>query len=152
LVSKGYSLGSTMHAETVDDVICILNSDPLFVPPEWIANLTLVINLYVNNTHGPSVRRFNAVNMLLPGNGDATDGVLPGVRSLLLSRWDKSTDTFDHRFTNPEVSAQLAAWANLSPADWSTDVQKRKAYLDNLHEQAIVGVTSTRAALQIYRD
>lgn len=151
LVSKGYSLGSTMHAETVDDVICILNSDPLFVPPEWIANLTLVINLYVSNTHGPSTRRFNAVNMLLPGKGDPTDGVLPGVRPLLLSRWDKSTDTFDHRFTNPEVSAQLSAWAHLSPADWSAEVEKRKAYLDGMLASGTPGVGSTREDLARFR-
>jgi len=71
LLDQGYAIGSTMHAETVDDVIAILNSDPLKVPPGWIAQLTLVINLYVSGTYGASVRRFNTVNMLTPGTGDA---------------------------------------------------------------------------------
>src|SRR5207248_8835822 len=74
LMDQGYAIGSTMHAETVDDVIAILNSEPLRVPPERIAKLTLVINLYVSGTYGASVRRFNTVNVLLPGRGDASDG------------------------------------------------------------------------------
>ena len=87
LLDRGYAIGSTMHAETVDDVICMLNSEPLFVPAEWISKLTLVINLYVSGTYGTSIRRFNTVHMLLPGPSETSDGVLPGV-SVLSSSLD----------------------------------------------------------------
>src|SRR5436190_5940231 len=121
LLEKGYAIGSTMHAETVEDVMAILNSDPLNVPPQWIARLTLVVNLYVSGTYGSSIRRFNTVHMLEPGVGNRESGaegqstspithhpspsILPGVHPVLLSRWDRHTDTFEHTFERPEIAA-----------------------------------------------
>ena len=147
LLDQGYAIGSTMHAETVDDVIAILNSDPLKVPPRWIAQLTLVINLYVSGTYSPSVRRFNTVHMLTQGSGDAEDGLLPGVKPVLLSRWDREGDNFDHKFTHPEVANMLSAWAGCSPADWTADLERRTAYLDKMQASGIRGITGTRSAL-----
>jgi hypothetical protein len=147
LMDSGYAIGSTMHAETVDDVIAILNSEPLCVPPERIAKLTLVINLYVSGTYGTSVRRFNTVNMLLPGRGDSSDGLLPGVQPLLLSRWDRRSDRFEHRFTNPDVQAKLSEWAGLSAGEWQADVARRKAHLDKMRHDGVIGIANTRASL-----
>jgi len=104
LIEKGYAIGSTMHAETVQDVIAILDSDPLNVPAEWIAKLTLVVNLYVSSTYGSAVRRFNAVHMLEPdteGTVSPTQSPVAGVRPVLLSRWERSGDTFDYAFEKP---------------------------------------------------
>src|SRR5205823_6583252 len=111
---------------------------------------TLVINLYVSGTYGSSVRRFNTVNMLLPGSGDASDGLLPGVRPLLLSRWNRSTDTFDHRFTSSDVQAKLAEWAGVSVAAWQADVARRKAHLKKMRDDGIIGISGTRAGLQAF--
>src|SRR5207247_332902 len=99
---KGYAIGSTMHAETVDDVMAILDSDPLNVPARWIARLTLVINLYIGSTYSRAVRRFNTVHMLAPDEGPMTapqapessilsPPLIPGVRPVLLSHWDRGT-------------------------------------------------------------
>jgi hypothetical protein len=148
LMEQGYAMGSTMHAETVEDVIAILNSEPLCVPPERIAGLTLVINLYVSGTYSSSTRRFNTVNMLLPGNGDASDGLLPGVKPLLLSRWDREADRFEHRFEEPEVEAKLAGWAGVPVGEWRKDVAKRKAHLEKMRDDGIVGIAGTRAGLR----
>ena len=148
LIEQGYAIGSTMHAETVEDVVAILNSDPLRVPPRWIANLTLVINLYVSSTYGRGVRRFNAVNMLGPGNEDGSAFMLPGVEPTLLSSWDSPSDTFDHRFMHPEVLAKLAAWANCTPEEWQEDIARRKAYLDGLREEGVLAIGATRGALE----
>ncbi len=148
LLNQGYALGSTMHAETVDDVIAILHSDPLKVPPAWIARLTLVINLYVSGTYGPAVRRFNAVHMLEPGNEDGSEGLLRGVRPVLLSSWDRRHDTFQHRFNQPQVQAKLAAWAGCSPRDWAADVERRREHLEKMRMEGIRGITATRGALR----
>ncbi len=147
LIEKGYAIGSTMHAETVDDVIAILNSSPLKVPPRWIARLTLVINLYVSSTYGAATRRFSTVHMLEPGKGDESDGLLPGVRPVLLSRWDQQTDTFEHQFNHPDVQAKLAAWAGCSTQEWAIDVSKRKAHLDKMVADGVRGISATRIAL-----
>lgn len=152
LLDKGYAIGSTMHAETVDDVIAILNSDPLFVPPDWISKLTLVINLYVSGTYNSSVRRFNAVHMLLPASGGRSGRLLPGVCPLLLSSWDRKGDVFDHRFMRPEVVAELARWAGVSPQEWEEDVARRKDYLDGLRDSGAIGIGSTRVELARFEE
>ncbi len=152
LIESGYAIGSTMHAETVDDVVAMLNSDPLNVPPRWIAHLTLVINLYVSSTYGNATRRFNTVHMLEPDADDAQEPmqsspVVPGVRSVLLSRWDRETDTFDHLYEQPALERKLAAWAGVTSQEWAADVARRKAYLDDLRTRGVKGVIATRGAL-----
>jgi hypothetical protein len=147
LIDKGYAIGSTMHAETVDDVIGILDSDPLNVPAQWIARLTLVINLYVNSGYGRAIRRFSAVHMLEPGNEDGNRGLLAGVCPVTLSSWDRASDSFDHRFGRPEIEAKLAAWAGCTPEEWRRDVAQRKSHLDKMKEQGIHGISATRSAL-----
>jgi hypothetical protein len=49
------------------------------------------------------------------------------------------------------VLAQIAVWARLSPADWSADVEKRKAYLDEMLASGTPGVGSTREELARFR-
>ncbi len=163
LLGKGYALGSTMHAETVQDVIAILDSDPLNVPAEWIARLTLVINLYVSGTYGygPAVRRFHSVHMLEPdeagragqdgGAGPGAHSPVAGVRPLLLSQWDRASDRFVHCFHVPEVQAKLAAWAGLAPEQWADDVSRRKAHLDRMVAEGVRGISATRAALRQFK-
>lgn len=150
LLDQGYAIGSTMHAETVDDVIAILNSDPLRVPAKWISKLTLVINLYVSGTYGPSVRRFNTVHMLAEGSGDASDGILPGVKPLLLSRWDRPTDAFDHKFAQREIARSLSSWAGCSTAEWTADLARRKAHLDKMSESGVLSLEGTKAFLDTF--
>src|SRR6476659_6612361 len=121
LIEKGYAIGSTMHAETVQDVIAILDSDPLNVPAEWIANLTLVVNLYVSSTYGSAVRRFNAVHMLeadTEGPVSPAQSPVAGVRSVVLSRWERSGATFEYAFEKPEVRAKLAARVGCTVEEW----------------------------------
>lgn len=148
LIEQGYAIGSTMHAEQVDDVVAILNSDPLRVPPRRIANLTLVINLYVSSTYGRGVRRFNTVNMLGAGNEDGSKFFLPGVEPTLLSRWDRGNDAFEHTFMQPHAAAKLAAWANCTPEEWASDLARRTAYLEKMREEDVFAIEETREALE----
>lgn len=168
LIEKGYAIGSTMHAETVNDVIAILDSDPLNVPARWIARLTLVVNLYVSSTYGAAVRRFNAVHMLTADDGsqNTDDGqlttddkgensadntvIVPGVRPVMLSHWDRESDTFVHCFNDPEVQAKLAARVGCSREEWAEDLAQRTAYLEKLQADGIRGISQTRHALKKY--
>ena len=158
LIESGYAIGSTMHAETVDDVIAILDSDPLNVPAKWISRLTLVVNLYVSSTYGASVRRFNAVHLLEAddeeGRRQKAEGsieksaIVPGVKPVTLSRWDKGSDEFVHCFEEPEVQAKLAAWAGCMPEEWVEDVARRKAHLDKMQQEGVRGIGQTRNVLR----
>lgn len=159
LIPKGYAIGSTMHAETVTDVIAILDSEPLCVPAEWIAKLTLVVNLYVSSTYGGATRRFSAVHMLEPAS-EANVGSeqalsisrspVRGVRPVLLSRWDRATDSFDHRFTRPEIVEKLSRWAGTSTSEWSADIAQRKAYLEKMQGEGIRGIAATRTSIALF--
>jgi hypothetical protein len=73
-----------------------------------------------------------------------------GVRPVLLSRWDHPTDTFDHRFTRPEIVQKLAAWAGVSPEEWSADVARRKTYLDKMKDDGVRGIGATRSKIASY--
>lgn len=148
LLEQGYAIGSTMHAETVDDVIAILDSPPLNVPAKWIARLTLVVNLYVGGTYGQPVRRFSAVHMLEAGNEDGSEGLLAGVHAVPLSRWDPQKDLFEHKFDEPATQAKLAAWAGLNQQEWAEDVSRRKACLDSMRDNGVISINATRAALR----
>lgn len=155
LIDKGYAIGSTMHAETVEDVLAILHSDPLNVPAKWIARLTLVINLYVSSTYGSAVRRFNTVHMLEPSEGDSAPQsgaheVVPGAHPVLLSRWDRQTDTFEHAFDQPALQAKLAAWACCTPQELAADIARRKSYLEKMQSTGIRGITATQNALAAF--
>ena len=149
LIEKGYAIGSTMHAETVEDVMAILDSHPLNVPAHWIARLTLVVNLYVSSTYGGGTRRWNTVNMLAPHAGEEKT-FLPGVRSVLLSRWDRHGDAFEHLFDQPQATADLAAWAGCSLQEWAADLARRKAYLERMQQEGVRGIAATRAYLSRY--
>jgi hypothetical protein len=153
LIEKGYAIGSTMHAETVQDVIAILDSDPLNVPARWIARLTLVINLYVSSTYGGATRRFNTIHMLTEGSGVRGQGSgvsspVVGVEPVLLAAWDRKNDTFEHRFDEPEVRGLLAKWAGLTPEAWATDLACREEHLDKMRAQGVMGITATRKGLE----
>jgi hypothetical protein len=147
LIEKGFAIGSTMHAETVEDVIAILDSHPLDVPARWIGKLGLVINLYVNGTYGTSQRRFNTVHMLgYTGEGEGKGGP-EDVEAWLLSSWDKKTDTFQHRFHELESVARLAVWAGCAPEEWEADVARRREHLDKMRADGVRGIAATRSAL-----
>jgi hypothetical protein len=89
--------------------------------------------------------------MLQPGLTDGSSNILPGVCPLLLSSWDRKSDTFDHRFMRPEVVAELARWAGETPQAWEKEVAARKRYLDTLRESGATSITATRSALELYR-
>src|SRR3990170_7937873 len=54
LMAEGYSLATTVHADSVEEVLAILR-DELGVPGEHIANLTFVVPLHLN--YGPASAR-----------------------------------------------------------------------------------------------
>src|SRR3972149_4842704 len=86
LLAEGYSLATTVHANTVDEVLAILR-DEIRVPPEQIAGLTFIAPLHLS--HGPqgTSRRVREVAFIEP----TADGEV-AYRSIV--RWDAGTDTF----------------------------------------------------------
>jgi len=126
LLPDGYAFGSTMHAETVEEVLDILSAPPLRVPPRLLSGLNLVINLVLRPQGGGYRRRCAAVHLVLPGDGPQ------GVTTHPLAEWDASADMWRHPFAEPATLAALAGWAGLAPAVLRQELDARAGYLQAL--------------------
>lgn len=129
LLPEGYAFGSTMHAETVDEVLDILTAPPLSVPSRLLSGLNLVINLVLLRRGGGYLRRCSAVHLVLPGVGPF------GVCTVPLVRWDAATDKLEHIYEQPEVAAALAGWASTSPVAFAAEHEARTAFLSRLQAE-----------------
>jgi type IV secretory pathway ATPase VirB11/archaellum biosynthesis ATPase len=65
LMGEGYSLASTMHADTVDGVIAQLTEE-CDVPERLVGHLALVVPIFVGASGGRRIRRVSEVTVLEP--------------------------------------------------------------------------------------
>src|SRR3990172_9404310 len=66
LLAEGYSLATTVHANTVDEVLAILRND-IGVPPQHIARLTFIAPLHLGRDAQGLRRRVQGVAFIQPG-------------------------------------------------------------------------------------
>ncbi len=137
LLAQGYSLATTMHADSVAEVIGQLEGD-LGIPRAHIANLTFILPLYIGY-HGSTVRRVQEVTFLEP---QAKDGF--SLRSL--ARWDRAADSFC-LFEAPDDQQAFARWAGLSVAALAGEMAKRAAFLGRLLERGTTAVPAVNQAI-----
>ena len=144
LLPGGYAFGSTMHAETVEDVLAVLQAPPLSVPDRLLGRLNLVVNLQLVEGLGRSARRCIAVHLVQPGGGTG------GVDITCLARWDRATDRIEHYVNDPPVAAALARWSGIDPAALAADHAQRTAYLTNLMDTGVRAIPAVRRAIAAY--
>ena len=123
LLPQGYAFGSTIHAETVEEVLDILAAPPLNVPDRLMPGLNLVINLVLRRQGGRTIRRCSSVHLLLPGDAQH------GVRPVPLTQWQSESDTQAHLYADPPAQAALAEWTGNDPAAFAAEHAARTAYL-----------------------
>jgi len=141
LLPDGYAFGSTMHAETVDEVLDILIAPPLSVPPRLLSGLNLVINLVLLTGGGGYRRRCAAVHLVLPGAGPQ------GVETVCLARWDRAADKLIHAYEEPAAQAALARWTCTDPAAFTAEHARRVDHLRVLHKGANHEIPAVRRSL-----
>jgi len=139
LVSQGYRLASTMHADTVDGVLAQLRGD-LHIPAKHIAALTFIVPLHIGRA-GRLIRRVAEVVLV----GDSGDDVTTGQ----LARWQESTDTFEILGERLPAEA-LAEWAGLSPAQLEKETDSREAFLNSLQEKGASSIPEVNSAIEQY--
>jgi|SRR5579859_6555308 len=144
LLPAGYAFGSTMHAETVDEVLDILSAPPLSVPPRLLPGLNLVINLVLRPQGGRHLRRCSAVHLVLPGTGPHT------VATHCLARWDEAADVLIHSYEEPAAAAALARWAGVAVAAFTAEHARRTAYLRQLQASAQREIPAVRRRLAAF--
>jgi type IV secretory pathway ATPase VirB11/archaellum biosynthesis ATPase len=122
LLRDGYSLLSTMHAETVDGVIEQL-VDENDVPQEHVGHLAFVVPMYVGAYEGRRVRRVSEVAVLEP--------LAASYDRQSVARWLPETDTFSVLATPAEINA-AARRLDLDDGDLVQEVAKRESFLAEL--------------------
>jgi hypothetical protein len=141
LLPQGYAFGSTMHAETVEDVLAVLQAPPLSVPDELLGRLNVVVNLQLVEGMGRTTRRCTAIHLIAPGTGPRSVDVT------CLARWDRATDTVEHFHTDPAVAAALSRWSGLSPSALAADLAKREEHQTCLINENTRTIPAVRGAL-----
>ena len=144
LLPQGYAFGSTMHAETVDDVLAVLQAPPLDVPDHLLGALTLVVNLQIIENSARGGRRCTAVHLVQPGSGPR------GVDVTCLARWNRAGDRIEHLHQEPPAAAALARWTGADPALFEAEVARREAFLAGLIQQGTRTVPAVRRALTAF--
>jgi hypothetical protein len=99
LLAEGYSLGSTMHADTVEETIAELEEG---VPRRHLAHLTFIATLRLMYAGGRILRRLNEAALLGPGAGAQDD-----LSATPVCSWDAGHDSF--RLLEREGSAAVLA-------------------------------------------
>jgi len=142
LMAEGYSLATTVHADTVDEVLAILQEE-IGVPPNLIAKLTFVVPLHLS--YGPpsmrsARRRVSEVAFLEPdGEG--------GFTRRKLAHWHADTDSFTILEAEEDRKA-FARWCAIPAEALLREMEEREAFLTRLMKDATSSIPAVNAAIE----
>jgi hypothetical protein len=126
LPARGYHIATSVHADTIDDVIHMYNHD-LRVPTEDVRRLGLVVNIGLVGRVYPLRRRWLSTHFLQPqADPKCPDAAIP----LPLSLWNEFDDTFEH--ADSSILDELANWAGMTSSDFATALKQRTNCLEEL--------------------
>jgi hypothetical protein len=129
LPAQGYHIATSVHADTIDDVIEMYQHD-LRVSTEDTRRLGLVVNIGLVGRVYPLRRRWLTTHFLQPqADPKRPDTVIP----LPLSLWNEFDDTFEH--ADQSILDELANWAGITTAEFAMSLQRRSDCLENLSQE-----------------
>lgn len=145
LPMKGYHIATSVHADTIDDVLSMYQRD-LHLKPEEIRQLGLIINIGLVGRSYPARRRWLTTHFVNPEiNAKNAGSVVP----VPLARWDAASDTFEH--AKQPVLDNLARWLGMASADFHTALQQRINCLQELAQGSGVDTDDMYDAIQELR-
>ena len=128
LPSREYHIATSVHADTIDDVIYMYQHD-LRVSVEDIRQLGLVVNIGLVGNVYPLRRRWLSTHFLQPQvDPKCPDAVIP----LPLSLWNEFDDTVEH--TKQPILNEVANWAGITPTQFAAALQQRIDCLEKLSQ------------------
>ena len=128
LPSTGYHIATSVHADTIDDVIHMYQHDLRVRVPD-IRRLGIVVNIGLVGRVYPLRRRWLTTHFLQPRvDPNCPDRVI----SLPLSQWNDVDDTFEH--AKQHVINELANGSGISPAEFAIALQQRIDCLEKLSQ------------------
>lgn len=156
LPAEGYSIATSMHADTLDDVLDALMGD-LHLTAGQTSRLGVIVNIGLVGRVWPPRRRFLTVNLMLP-ESPSNDGSTTGeskvtplregrdqVQVLQLARWVPQGDYF----TTPDDAtlAQVAAFLKMDAPTFTAALQRRIDCLQELSDGSGANLRATRRAI-----
>jgi hypothetical protein len=126
LTAQGYHIATSVHADTIDDVIYMYQHD-LRLTAEEVRRLGLVVNIGLVGHIYPLRRRWLTTHFL-QAHPDPRQPhtVVP----LPLSLWNEFDDTFEH--ADQPILDDLADWACMTPAAFSKALKLRADCMQEL--------------------
>ncbi|MBI4203379.1 MAG: hypothetical protein HY532_09740 [Chloroflexi bacterium] len=121
-VDQGYSLASTMHADSPQEVMSDLRHPEVDVPPELLGHLALVVNLLAGRTRQGVIRRLREVWMQEPA---APRGQM-SFRAIV--RWQQADDSFALE-VSPEAAAGIKKRLGFA-GDLAAELEERRQALE----------------------
>jgi len=128
LPAQGYHIATSVHADTIDDVIHLYQRD-LRLGAEDVRRLGLVVNIGLVGRVYPLRRRW-LTTYFLQSNADPRrpDKVTP----VPLSLWNEFDDTFEH--ADQSILDNLASWAGITPGEFAIALQRRIDCLEEVSQ------------------
>jgi len=145
LPAQGYAVATTLHARTLDEVLCLYQGD-LGLQAAEISRLGIVVNLGLVGGRGRKAeeRRWLTTHFLRPQEDCAP---ARDVAVLELSRWRGAGDAF--KGVHSSALAELARWAGSSLDTFGAALARRRACLHQLAQgdgaDPVVVATALRA-------
>ena len=131
LPAQGYHIATSIHADTIDDVIFMYHHD-LHLRPEDVRRLGLVVNIGLVGRVYPQRRRWLSTNLLQP----TADPKHPGdIAPIPLSLWNEFDDTFEH--ADQSILDDLAQLTAMPSPEFSAALKRRSDSLQELAQQGV---------------
>ena len=128
LPSQGYHIATSVHADTIDDVIQMYQHD-LRLKVEDIRYLGLVVNIGLVGRLYPPRRRWLTTHFIQPKADLARpDAVVP----IPLSLWNNFDDTFEH--ADQPILDDLATWVKMTCQEFTSAFKLRCDCLKELSQ------------------
>jgi len=131
LPAQGYHIATSIHADTIDDVISMYHHD-LHLRAEDVRRLGLVVNIGLVGRGYPLRRRWLSAHFLQPhADPKHPDDIEP----IPLSLWNEFDDTFEH--ADQSILDDLAQWAAIPSPEFSAALKRRSDCLQELAQQGV---------------
>ena len=117
-MEEGYSMVATIHADSAEEVVDMLEGTPLHLSHSLITNLHAVVNLCMVYGENGILRRVNKVTL-----------VSPGPVFTALARWEADEDVLVHEDSSA-TQAIVEARLGMASGELAADLTRRAETLD----------------------
>jgi hypothetical protein len=133
LPSRGYHVATSVHADTIDDVMNMYSND-LHLAPEDVRRLGLIINIGLVGRAYPPRRRWFSTHFVRPvADANKPDEMVP----VPLSLWNRYDDTFEH--ADSSILDELASYVGVTPQEFNKALKLRVDCLKDISRGSGIG-------------